>query len=162
MTISIRHAATWMFVAVAASAVPAFAQSTAPVAAPTNGNAANAPAPVNRTVRDRNSEQQLLGAPREYGNDGIQGGNGDDPQRTALLDEQRMTVTDGGQAARPAAARGQRKAPAGANGTNGPVRVAGQPGRPNAADGLTPQGATRAAYADPYGAGKRTVYRSPW
>jgi hypothetical protein len=71
-----------------------------------------------------------------------------------------MTVLGGDQAAQPAVGKGkgQRKAPAAANGQ---VRVAGQPGRPNAADGLTPEGAARATYADPY-ATKQGVYRSPW
>jgi hypothetical protein len=57
--------------------------------------------------------------------------------------------------------KGQRnKAPRAA--ANGKVRVAGQPGGPNAADGLMPEGAARATYANPYDPGKHAVYRSPW
>jgi hypothetical protein len=161
VTRSIRHAATWVCVAIAACAAPALAQTTAPAAMTTYGNGAAAQDPAGRVAKNRNNEQQLLGAPHDYGNADTPQGNLGDAQRTAILDEQRMTVTGGaqaGQAARPAAGKGQRKAPGGANGA---MRVAGQPGRPNAADGLTPEGAARNTYADPY-ASKRGVYRSPW
>jgi hypothetical protein len=144
-----------MLAAAATCAVPAFAQNNAaPAARTVTGYGAAAPAPVDRAAKNRNSEQQLLGAPREYSDGGTQG-NTDDAQRAALLDEQRMTVTDG----QPAPRKGQRKAPAAAN---GPLRVAGQPGRANAGDSLLPAGAAKNTYTDPYGAGKRSVYRSPW
>lgn len=159
MTTSIRHAATWVFVAVATCATPVFAQNNAaPAATAANGYGADTPAPANRTAKNRTREQQLLGAPREYGGDDMQGKT-DDTQRAALLDEQRMTVTGAAPGGQPAPGKGQRKAPAAANGQ---LRVADQLGRANAAAGLLPEGAAKNAYADPYGAGKRTVYRSPW
>lgn len=152
MSTSIRHAATWMLVAAAACAAPAFAQNNAAPAA--NGYGAAAPAPVDRAAKNRNKEQLLLGAPREYGDGGMQG-NTEDAQRAALLDQQRMTLTDG----QPAPGKAQRKPPAAANGQ---LRVAGQPGRPNAGDNLLPAGEAKNTYADPYGTSKRSVYRSPW
>jgi hypothetical protein len=168
MMTSLRHTATWTFLAIASCATPAFAQNAAPnpatavrppAATAANGYGLNAQLPADRRAAHRSSEQGLLGAPNPYGTDGAQG-NTNDAQRAALLDSQRMTVLGGDQAAQPAVGKGkgQRKAPAAANGQ---VRVAGQPGRPNAADGLTPEGAARATYADPY-ATKQGVYRSPW
>lgn len=147
-----------MLAGAATCAISAFAQNNAaPAAATVNGYGAAAPAPVDRAAKNRNNEQLLLGAPREYGDGGMQD-NTDDAQRAALLDQQRMTVT-GGQPA--PAGKAQRKAPAAANGQ---VRVAGQPGpgRQNAGDGLLPAGAAKNTYADPYGTSKRSVYRSPW
>lgn len=166
--ISLRHLAAWTFLAVASSAVPAFAQNAAPNPAATarppaataaNGYGLNAQLPADRRAANRASEQGFLGSPNPYGSDDAQG-NTNDAQRAALLDTQRMTMLGGDQAAQPAVGKGkgQRKAPAAANGQ---VRVAGQPGRPNAAAGLTPDGATRATYTDPY-ASKQGVYRSPW
>ncbi|ABE29139.1 hypothetical protein DR64_1535 [Paraburkholderia xenovorans LB400] len=164
MTTSLRHTASWMFFAIASCALPAFAQNAAPnpaAAAPAataaNDYGVNAQLPANRRTAHRNSEQALLGAPNPYGTDNAQD-NTDDAQRTALLDTQRMTVLGGGQGAQPALGKGQRKAPAAANGQ---VRVAGQPGRPNPANALTPEAAATTTYADPY-ASKRGVYRSPW
>jgi hypothetical protein len=167
MTTSLRHTATWMFFSIASCAAPAFAQNAAPnpaVAAPVpaatavNDYGVNGQLPADRRAAHRNSEQALLGAPNPYGTDNAQG-NTDDAQRTALLDTQRMTVLGGGQGAQPAVGKGQRKAaPAPANGQ---MRVAGQPGRPNAANALTPEGAATTTYADPY-ASKQGVYRSPW
>jgi hypothetical protein len=172
MTTSLRHRflhpSTWLALALASCALPVFAQNAAPkaaaaapaFAAPTpTGYGASLPPPVDRRAAQRTSEQALLGAPQEYGADGITQGNTDDAQRTALLNEQRMTVTDG-QGAKAGAAKGQRKAPVAA--ANGQGKAAGQPARQNAADGLMPQGAAKAAYADPYDAGKHAVYRSPW
>lgn len=79
-------------------------------------------------------------------------------RRAALMDEQRMTVIGGEQAAQQGAA-GKRKAPAAANGQ---LRVADAAPGQRAADKLLPQGAAKAAYTDPYATGKRSVYRSPW
>lgn len=172
MTTSFRHSATCTFLAIASCAMPVFAQNAAPnpaapapaFAAPAaTGYGAPVQAPADRRAAHRTSEQALLGAPPEYSADGMKQGNTDDAQRAALLDEQRMTVTGPGQGAKAGLAKGQRKAPAAANGqANGQARVPGQPARPNAAEGLTPQGAAKAAYADPYDAGKHAVYRSPW
>jgi hypothetical protein len=165
MNQSIRHAAISMCVAIAtcaACATAALAQNAVPDVAPAaNNNGAAMQAPTDRVAKNRANDQALLGAPRDYGSNDTPQRNLGDAQRTAILEEQRMTMNgDGqaGQAARPAAGKAQRKAPGAANGA---MRVAGQPGRPNAADGLTPEGATRNAYTDPY-AGKRAVYRSPW
>jgi len=162
---SIRRTAIGMCVAIAAiaaCATPALAQNAVPADAPAaNDNGAAMQAPAGRVAKNRNNEQALLGAPRDYGSDDTPQRNLGDAQRTAIVDESSMTVDGGGapaQAARPAAGKGQRKAPGAANGA---MRVAGHPGRPNAADGLTPEGAARNAYADPY-AGKHAVYRSPW
>lgn len=163
----IHQAAISMCVAMAAyaaCAAPVLAQNAAAAVAPAaNDNGAATQAPANRTAKNRDKEQALLGAPRDYGSADTPQGNLGDAQRTAILDEPRMTINGGGPAAQPAraaagAGAGQRKAPGAANGA---LRVAGQPGRPNAAEGLTPEGAARTAYADPY-ASKRTVYRSPW
>lgn len=171
MTTLLRHTATGMFLAIASCAMPVFAQNAAPkpaapgpaVAATTpTGYGAPLPPPVDRRAAQRTSEQTLLGAPQEYSADGMAQGNTDDAQRTALLNEQRMTVTGPGQAAKAGPAKGLRKAPAANGQANGQARVAGQPARQNAADGLMPQGAAKAAYADPYDAGKHAVYRSPW
>ena len=166
MTASIRHTTTWMFLALASCAAPAFAQNAAPApaAAPAataaTGYGSNAQkTPVERRAARRNSEQQLLGAPHEYSTDDTAQGNTDEAQRTALLNEQRMKVLGGAQGAQPARGKGQRKAPAAANGQ---LRVAGQAGRPTAAEGLMPEGAAKTTYADPYDAGKHAVYRSPW
>lgn len=148
--------------------MPAFAQNAGPNAAAAalppaataaNGYGLNAQLPANRRAAHRSSEQALLGSPNPYSTDGAQG-NTNDAQRAALLDSQRMTVLGGDQAAQPAVGKGKvkGKAPAAANGQ---VRVAAQPGRPNAAAGLTPEGAARATYTDPY-ASKQGVYRSPW
>jgi hypothetical protein len=160
MTHPIRLATTWMYVAITACAIPAFAQNTTPAAAiDANGNGAATQAPTERVAKNRNNEQDLLGAPNDYGSDDTPQRNLGDAQRTAILDGQRMTVTGGGgQAARPATGAGPRKA---AGGANGAVAAAGRRGRPNAAEGLTPEGASRITYADPY-ADKRAVYRSPW
>lgn len=165
MNHSIRHTATSMCVAIAtcaACATPAFAQNAAQAVAPAaNDNGVAMQAPPDRLAKNRIKEQSLLGAPRDYGSGDTPQLSLGDAQRTAIPDEQRMTMNGDGQAAqaaRPAVGKGQRKAPGAANGA---MRVAGQPGRPNAADGLTPEGATRNAYADPY-ASKRAVYRSPW
>lgn len=156
MSTSIQHAATWMLATIATCAVPAFAQNdAAPAAATTNGYGAVAPVPVDRATKNRNKEQLLLGAPREYGSGATQG-NVDDARRDALLDEQRMTVTDG----QPVPGKAPRKAPGAANGA---MRVAGPPGGPKTGDALPPpRAAKKTTYADPYGAGKGSVYRSPW
>jgi hypothetical protein len=147
MTTPLQLALAWVLTAVATCAAPAFAQNSAANAAITaSAYGAEAPAPFNQTERNRNHEQQLLGAPRDYGDGGTQR-NADDAQR--------MTVMGG----QPAPGKGQRKAPAAAN---GPLGVAAQPGRPNAGADLLPAGAAKNARADPYGAGKRSVYRSPW
>jgi hypothetical protein len=166
MTISFRHTTTSLFLTIATCAAPAFAQNAAPAAPTLAATAATsygtpAPAaPANPGAAHRNNEAKLLGAPRDYGSPDAQQGNTADAQQAALLDEQRMKVL-GGQVGQPAVGKGQRnnKAPAAANGK---VRVAGQPGVPNAAQGLMPEGAARAAYADPYDPGKHAVYRSPW
>jgi len=164
MTISFRHTTTSLLLAIATCAAPAIAQNAAPApAAPalaataaTSYGVPTAAAPANPGAAHRNSEAQLLGAPREYGSPDAQQGNTADAQQAALLDEQRMTVL-GGQGAQPAG-RGQRnKAQAAANGK---VRVAGQPGDPNAA--LMPEGAAKTTYSDPYDPGKHAVYKSPW
>jgi hypothetical protein len=169
MTISFRHTTPLLFLAIATYAVPALAQNAAPApaAAPTLGATAAtsyetpaAAAPVDQAAARRNSEAQLLGAPREYGSPDAQQGNTADAQQAALLDEQRMKVLGGGQGEQPAAGKAQRnKALAAANGR---VRVAAQPGGPNATAGLMPEGAAKTTYADPYDAGKHAVYRSPW
>ena len=158
MTTPIRHAAAWMLTTVATCAAPAFAQSnaaTAAMTAPAYG--AEAPAPFRQTENNRNREQELLGAPREYGDgDGGTRRNIYDAQSAAIPDQKRKTLTGG----QPAASKGQRTAPAAAH---DPLRVAAQPGRPNVGAALLPAGAAKKnAYADPYGAGKRSVYRSPW
>lgn len=167
MTNSFRHTATGMILAIASCAMPVFAQNAAPkpaapgpaVAATTpTGYGAPLPPPVDRRAAQRTSEQTLLGAPQEYSADGMTQGNTDDAQRTRLLNEERMTVTGPGQRAKAGPAKGPRKAPA----ENGQAPIAGRPARQNAADGLMPQGAAKAAYADPYDAGKHAVYRSPW
>jgi hypothetical protein len=160
-------ATTALLLAIATHAAPAFAQNAAPAAArpalaATAATSYGTPAAAPRAKpgeANRNREMQLLGAPRDYGSPGTQRGNTADAQQAALLDEQRMTVLGG---APPAVRKGQgNKAQAGANGK---LRVAGQPGRPNAADGLMPDGAAKNTYADPYAAeaGKRAVYKSPW
>lgn len=158
MTTSLRHTATWMFLAIASCAVPAFAQNAAPdraapapAATAVNGYGVNAQLPANRRAAHRDSEKALLGSPNPYGKDNVQG-NTDDAQRAALLDTQRMTVLGGGQGAKPALGKGQRK-----------VQAAGQPGRPNQANAaLAADGTAKTTYADPYSAGKHGVYRSPW
>lgn len=167
MTISFRHTTTSLLLAIATCSAPALAQNAAPAAAPaaptlaaTAATAYGTPTPAARAnpgAAHRNSEAQLLGAPHEYGSPGAQQGNTADAQQAALLDEQRMTVLGGGQ---PAVGKGQRNKPQAA--ANGKVRVAGQPGGPNAADGLMPEGAARTTYANPYDPGKHAVYRSPW
>ncbi|MFM0299643.1 hypothetical protein PQR05_18660 [Paraburkholderia sediminicola] len=168
MTISFRHTPRSLLLAIATCAVPALAQNAPPAAAAptlaaTAATAYGTPTPAARAnpgAAHRNSEAQLLGAPHEYGSPDAQQGNTADAQQAALLDEQRMTVLGGGQGGQSAVGKGQRnKAQAAANGK---VRVAGQPGGPNAADGLMPEGAARATYADPYDPGKHAVYRSPW
>lgn len=171
MIIPLRHTTTSLFLAIATFAAPALAQNAAPATAapgpaataatgygtPRPAAAANA-----RGVRQKH-EDQLLGAPRQYGTPDAQQGNTDDAQQAALLDEQRMTVLGGGAGGQPALGKGLRnKAPGAANGK---VQAAGQPGRPNAANGLMPAGAAKTTYADPYdptGPGKHSVYRSPW
>lgn len=155
MTTPIRHAAAWMLSAVASCAAPAYAQNNAATAAMTaSADGTETSVPFDQTERNRNREQQLLGTPREFGDSGTQH-NIDDAQRAALLDGQHVTVTAG----QPARRTSPSKAPTAAN---GPLRaVAQQPGRPNAGPAL-PAGATKNPYADPYGAGKRSVYRSPW
>lgn len=167
MTTSLRHTATWIFLAIACGAVPAFAQNAAPngggnapppAATAVNGYGVEAQLPANRRAAHRDSEKALLGSPNPYGTDNPQG-NTDDAQRAALLDTQRMTVL-GGQGAQPAVGKGQRKAPAAAKGQ---VQVAGQPGPPNQANAaLAADGTAKTTYADPYSAGKHGVYRSPW
>lgn len=168
MTISFRQTSTSLFLVMAAYAAPALAQNAAPApAAPVLAATAStsygtppAAAPAKPGVAHRKSEADLLGAPRDYGSPDAQQGVTADAQQAALLDEQRMTVL-GGQGAQPALGKVQRnnKLPAGANGK---VRVAGQPGGPNAVDGLMPDGAARSTYADPYAPGKHAVYKSPW
>jgi hypothetical protein len=167
MITTLRHTRTSLLLAIATCAAcavcaaPALAQNAAPApAAPalaaTAATSYGTPAPAARAKPGdarRKSEAQLLGAPRDYGSPDAQQGNTADAQQAALLDEQRMTVLGGAQ---PAV---RNKAPAAANGK---VRVAGQPGRPNAADGLMPDGAAKATYADPYAPGKHAVYKSPW
>ncbi|AXF06993.1 hypothetical protein CUJ91_03050 [Paraburkholderia graminis] len=160
MTTLIRHTAHCMLLLTAVCAAPAFAQKAAPAmtaTAPT-GYGAPAPAPVDRRAVQRKREQKLLGAPDGYVAGNPQDANIDNGRRAALLDEQRMTVTDGEQAGKPGAA-GKRKAPPVANGQ---LRVADAAARPRADDKLVPQGAAKATYADPYTMGKRSVYRSPW
>ena len=168
MTFSFPHTTTSLFIAIAMYAAPALAQNAAPAPAAAPALAATAAtsyatpaaaAPAKPGVAHRKSEAQLLGAPREYGSPDAQQDNTADAQQAALLDEQRMTVL-GGQGGQPALGKGQRnKAQAGANGK---VRVAGQPGGPNAAAGLMPDGAAKTTYADPYDPGKHAVYKSPW
>ncbi|WP_233800122.1 hypothetical protein [Paraburkholderia sp. HP33-1] len=165
MTNSIRHAAGWLFVAVTTCALPAFAQYNAAPAAPdaaaVNDDGAGLPAPADRRATNRPNEQQLLGAPAEYGGGDTPQGDTDEAQRAALPDEQRMTGTDRDARAQRARGNAQRKTAAAANGQ---IRVAGQPGpgRPTAAEGQLLQGAPKNIYADPYGAGKPAIYRSPW
>jgi hypothetical protein len=172
MNNSLRQPAAWLFLALAASAAPvlALAQNNPAQPAPAANTGTNAgttygalpQAPVDRRAKQRTSEQTLLGAPRPYGTADMQQGDTDDAQRTALLNEQRMTVLGGGQGAQPALgkAKGNGKAPA--PGT-AQLRVADQAGpQLKAADGLTPEGAVKNTYADPYAAGKHAVYRSPW
>ncbi|CAB3638223.1 hypothetical protein [Paraburkholderia rhynchosiae] len=164
MTTPLRRTATCMLLTAATYALPALAQNAAPARAPAmtatapTGYGAPVQAPVDRRAVQRKHEQALLGAPSEYSLDNPQNGNIDDARRAALLNEQRMTITgaaQGGQQAAP----GQRKAPAAANGQ---VRVADKAARPRTTDTLLPEGAAKAAYADPYAKGKRSVYRSPW
>lgn len=171
MIIPLRHTTTSLFLAIATFAAPALAQNAAPAPAPATaapGLAATAatgygtPRPAaaaNARGARHKSEDQLLGAPPQYGSPDAQQGNTADAQQAALLDEQRMTVTGG----QPALGNGLRnKAPGAANGK---VQAAGQPGRPNAANSLMPAGAAKTTYADPYdptGPGKHSVYRSPW
>lgn len=152
----IRHATTWMYIAIAACATPAFAQDIAPAAATgANGNGAAMQGPANRAAQNgNNNDVALLGAPADYGSDDTPQRSLGDAQRTAILDEQRVTMGGDGPAARPANVRIQRKA-------GGAMRVAGQPGRADAAASLTPEGASRNTYGDPY-ANKGAVYRSPW
>lgn len=164
MITSFRHTPTILFLAIATYAAPALAQNAAPApAAPalaatasTSYSAPTAAARANPGAAHRISEEQLLGAPREYGSPDAQQGNTDDAQQAALLDEQRMTVLGGAQ---PAVRKQPNKAQAAGNGK---VRVAGQPGGPNAADRLMPDGAAKTTYADPFDAGKHAVYKSPW
>lgn len=168
MTIPFRHTTSLLLLTFATCATPALAQNAAPApAAPvlaatgsTSYGTPAAAAPVNPGTAHRKSEADLLGAPRDYGSPDAQQGNTAAAQQAALLDEQRMTVL-GGQGAQPAVGKAQRnnKLPAGANGK---VRVAGQPGGPNAVDGLMPEGAAKTTYADPYAPGKHAVYKSPW
>jgi hypothetical protein len=159
MTISLRLAATWILATVATCAAPVFAQNNGVA---TKGYGAGIPAPVDRAARNRNAERDLLGAPSEYGSGNARGGNTDDAQRAALLDEQRMTITDG----KPAAGKAPGKAPGEVPGkapgaANGAANMAAQPGGANARAGLQPTGAAKNTYADPY-TSKRSVYRSPW
>ncbi|AXL52834.1 hypothetical protein DSC91_006006 [Paraburkholderia caffeinilytica] len=170
MNISLRPMTSSLLIAIATYAAPALAQNAAapapaaPALAATAATSYGTPAPAARAkpgTANRNSEAQLLGAPRDYGSPDAQQGNTADAQQAALLDEQRMTVLGGARPALPAVRKGQQpnKAQAAANGK---VRVAGQPGRPNAADGLMPEGAAKNTYADPYNTGKHAVYKSPW
>lgn len=171
MTITFPRITTPLLLAIATyigtCTAPALAQNAAPApAAPalaataaTSYGTPTPAAPANPGAAHRNSEAQLLGAPRDYGSPDAQQGNTADAQQAALLDEQRMTVL-GGQGGQPAVRKGQRNQPQAA--ANGKVRVAGQPGGPNAADGLMPEGAAKATYADPYDQGKHAVYKSPW
>lgn len=167
MTLSFRHTTTSLLLAITTCAGPALAQNAAPAPvaptlAATAATAYGTPTPAARAnpgAAHRTSEAQLLGAPREYGSPDAQQGNTADAQQAALLDEQRMTVLGGGRGEQPAVGKGQRNK---AQAANGKVRVAGQAGGPNAADGLMPEGAARATYADPYDPGKHAVYRSPW
>ena len=165
MTISFRHITPPLLLAIATYAVPALAQNAAapapaaPALAATAATSYGTPAPAARAnpgAAHRNSEAQLLGAPRDYGSPDAQQGNTADAQRAALLDEQRMTVLGGAQ---PAVRKQPNKAQAAGNGK---VRVAGQPGGPNAAARLMPDGAAKTTYADPFDAGKHAVYKSPW
>lgn len=165
MTIPFRHIAPSLLLAIATYAVPALAQNAAapapaaPALAATAATSYGTPAPAARAkpgVANRNSETQLLGAPRDYGSPDAQQGNTADAQQAALLDEQRMTVLGGAQ---PAVRKQPNKAQAAGNGK---VRVAGQQGGPNAANRLMPDGAAKTTYADPFDAGKHAVYKSPW
>ncbi|SOE68206.1 hypothetical protein SAMN05446635_3242 [Burkholderia sp. OK233] len=166
MTISFRHITPSLLLAIATYAVPALAQNAAapapaaPALAATAATSYGTPAPAARAnpgAAHRNSEAQLLGAPRDYGSPDAQKGNTADAEQAALLDEQRMTVLGGAQ---PAVRKGQpNKAQAAGNGK---VRVTGQPGGPNAAARLMPDGAAKTTYADPFDAGKHAVYKSPW
>ncbi|MET3230425.1 UNVERIFIED_ORG: hypothetical protein ABIC54_002619 [Burkholderia sp. 1263] len=152
----LRRTVISMLLAIATSAMPAFAQNaaTAPAAGPAPAAAAGyggaAQAPANRRAKHQDREQKLLGAPRQYSLDDAPLGKAGDAQQT-LLDERRMTVLGGG---KPAPGKGQPRA--------GQVPVAAKPGRAKAAEALLPEGAARNAYADPYATGKRPVYRSPW
>lgn len=169
MIISLRHITPSLFLAVAAYAAPVLAQNAAapapaaPALAATAATSYATPAPaarVNPGVAHRNSEAQLLGAPHQYGSPDAQQGYTADNQQAALLDEQRMTVLGGARPAVRNALKGQpNKAQAAANGK---ARVTGQPGGPNAAAALMPEGAAKTTYADPYDAGKHAVYKSPW
>ncbi|SMG44312.1 hypothetical protein [Paraburkholderia susongensis] len=170
------RARAWMFAAVAICATPAFAfaqNDAAPAAPNAAAAAANSYAgnritygkglqtPAERTAKNRNAEQDLLGAPPEYGLGDNPEGNTDDAQRKALLDERRMTVLGqmpNAKAANAKLGKTQRNAPAAGD----PMRAPNQTDRPNAANGAPPRGAPKEAYADPYGGAKRAVYRSPW
>lgn len=164
----LRQSATWLLLALAASAAPALALAqnnpTQPAQAANAGTTyGTLPQPnVDRRAKQRTSEQTLLGAPRPYGSADMQQGDTDDAQRTALLNEQRMTVLGGEQGAQPALGKGKGNGRAPAPGT-AQLRVADQAGpQLKAADGLTPEGAVKNTYADPYATGKHAVYRSPW
>ena len=61
-------------------------------------------------TRQRKKEQQLLGAPNEYGAAGAQGADTDNAQQAALLNEQRMQVMGGAQGGARAPAKVQRNA----------------------------------------------------
>lgn len=164
MIIPLRHITPSLLLAVATYAAPVLAQNAAapapaaPALAATAATSYGTPAPAARAnpgAAHRNSEAQLLGAPREYGSPDAQQGNTADAQQAALLDEQRMTVLGGAQPA----VRNVRKV---GKGQPNKARVAGQPGGPNAAAALMPEGAAKTTYADPYDAGKHAVYKSPW
>ncbi|RDJ98643.1 hypothetical protein [Paraburkholderia lacunae] len=175
MNTSLRHAVTSLFAAIASCvcAAPALAQGAAGApaapaaraAAPAPGYGGNAMAPKkDGRAAHRASEEQLLGAPQEYGSPtDLPRRNTVDAQQAALLDEQRMSMTATGPGGQPAPLKGQRnKAPLAA--ANGKARGAAQ-ARPNANDAMLPAAAAKTTYADPYdltGTGKRGVYRSPW
>lgn len=155
MDLMLRRTVISMLLAIATSAMPAFAQNAAPAAGPAPAAAAAgyggaAQAPANRRAKHQDREQKLLGAPRKYSLDDAPLGKAGDAQQT-LLDERRMTVLGSG---KPAPGKGKPRA--------GQVPVAVKPGRAKAAEALLPEGAARNAYADPYATGKRPVYRSPW
>src|SRR5579871_4744744 len=122
MTTPIRLAAVWTLTVIASCALPAFAQNNGPAApaakAVNNGYGNGAPAydiggtgmqtPADRQARNYKREEDLLGAPHEYGGADTPQDNTEDAQRAALLDERRMTVLGGAANAKPAGGKAQR------------------------------------------------------
>lgn len=163
MTTLLRHTAIPLLLAGAISTGPVLAQNAPPAAqdaAPAaTARIGAAAAPADPRARQRKKEQQLLGAPNEYGAAGAQGADTDNAQQAALLDEQRMQVMGGAQGGARAPAKGQRNVAPVANAANA------QAGGVTAAGALTQAGAAKTTYADPFdanGTGKHAVYKSPW